>query len=63
MHRLAGYRAKGPVVLGTFVCHCRFFKVNFKDSENQQHDVYGSVILALTQYFFDRRLEEQGNEM
>jgi GH15 family glucan-1,4-alpha-glucosidase len=51
MHRLSGYRAQGPVVLGTL------------DAENTQHDVYGSVVLALTQYFFDKRLEEQGSEL
>jgi GH15 family glucan-1,4-alpha-glucosidase len=51
MHRLAGYRAKGPVKLGN------------KDSESIQNDVYGAVILALTHLFFDRRLEEQGTEI
>jgi GH15 family glucan-1,4-alpha-glucosidase len=51
MHRLTGYRAKGPVMLGN------------KDSEMIQHDVYGAVILALTQAFFDRRLANPGTEV
>jgi len=51
MHRLAGYRGKGPVILGT------------ADAESIQHDVYGAVILSLTTIFFDRRLLNQGNEI
>jgi len=49
MHRLLGYRGLGPVRLGN------------KDSEAIQNDVYGAVILALTQVFFDRRLRIQGD--
>lgn len=51
MHRLAGYRGMGPVCLGN------------RDAESIQHDVFGSLILALTQTFFDRRLETQGTEV
>lgn len=41
---LAGYRGMGPVRIGN-------------DAYRQvQHDVYGSVILAITQIFFDERL-------
>jgi len=51
MHRLTGYRGKGPVLLGN------------KDAETVKHDVYGQVILALTQTFFDRRLAYPGTEV
>lgn len=51
MHRLTGYRGMGPVVLGN------------RDAESIQHDVYGAVILALTQMFFDKRLDNQGTEL
>jgi len=51
MHRLTGYRGKAPVILGN------------KDSESVQHDVYGDAVLALTQTFFDKRLDNQGTEI
>lgn len=43
--RLAGYRGFGPVVVGT------------KDYQRKQNDIYGTVILSLTQVFFDERLD------
>jgi len=49
MHRLPGYRGIGPVRLGN------------KDSDAITNDVFGAVILALTQMFFDRRLCIQGD--
>jgi GH15 family glucan-1,4-alpha-glucosidase len=51
MHRLPGYRGMGPVVLGS------------KDCEKIQNDVYGSVILGLTQIFFDKRLNMEGTDV
>ncbi|MEE9250145.1 MAG: glycoside hydrolase family 15 protein [Alphaproteobacteria bacterium] len=45
---LAGYRAMGPVRIGN------------QAYEHVQNDVYGSVILAATQSFFDRRLVRPG---
>lgn len=45
---LAGYRAMGPVRTGN------------QAYEQIQNDVYGSVILAATQSFFDRRLVRPG---
>lgn len=46
---LPGYRGMGPVRIGN-------------DAYRQvQHDVYGSVILAATHLFFDRRLTRQGD--
>src|SRR5690606_27896602 len=46
---LAGYRGQGPVRIGN------------QAYEQIQHDVYGSVILAATQSFFDERLISQGD--
>lgn len=51
MHRLAGYRGMGPVRVGT------------KDYSLVQHDVYGQVILATTQMFFDQRLKNPGDRL
>lgn len=51
MHRLAGYRGLGPVRVGT------------KDYTLVQNDVYGQVILAITQMFFDHRLKTPGNRL
>ena len=45
---LAGYRAMGPVRKGN------------QAFEHIQNDVYGSVILASTQFFFDQRLVQPG---
>ena len=47
---LPGYRGIGPV------------RVNNQASEQAQHDVYGSSILAATHVFFDRRLVHPGDE-
>jgi GH15 family glucan-1,4-alpha-glucosidase len=47
---LPGYRAIGPVRVGN------------QASEQAQHDVYGSSILAATHVFYDRRLVHQGDE-
>ena len=46
---LAGYRAMGPVRQGN------------QAYEHIQNDVYGSVILASTQFFFDQRLVQPGD--
>ena len=46
---LAGYRAMGPVRVGN------------QAYEHIQNDVYGSVILASTQFFFDQRLMQPGD--
>ena len=46
---LAGYRAMGPVRRGNLAW------------VQKQHDVYGSVVLASAQLFFDRRLEHPGD--
>ena len=46
---LAGYRSMGPIRVGN------------QAYEHVQNDVYGSVILAATQMFFDQRLEQPGN--
>jgi GH15 family glucan-1,4-alpha-glucosidase len=47
---LTGYRGDGPVRIG-----------NAAVAQNQ-HDTYGSVILAATPMFFDRRLPRMGDE-
>ncbi len=46
---LAGYRSMGPVRRGNLAW------------VQKQHDVYGSVVLASAQLFFDRRLENPGD--
>ncbi|MPT03805.1 MAG: glycoside hydrolase family 15 protein [Delftia sp.] len=46
---LAGYRGMGPVRRGNLAWLQR------------QHDVYGSVVLASTQLFFDQRLKDPGD--
>jgi GH15 family glucan-1,4-alpha-glucosidase len=51
MHRLAGYRGLGPVRVGN------------KDYKAIQNDVYGHLILASTQMFFDQRLKNMGDHL
>lgn len=51
MHRLAGYRGLGPVRVGN------------RDYKAIQHDVYGHIILASTQMFFDQRLKNMGDHL
>ncbi len=46
---LSGYRGMGPVRRGNLAW------------VQKQHDVYGSVVLASTQLFFDQRLEAPGD--
>ena len=48
---LSGYRGMGPVRFGNLA------------AEQIQHDVYGSVILAATQLFFDDRLVRSGDQV
>ena len=48
---LSGYRGMGPVRFGNLA------------AEQVQHDVYGSVILAATQLFFDDRLVRSGDQV
>ncbi len=45
---LPGYRRMGPVRVGN------------QAYKQVQNDVYGAVVLAATQYFFDRRLSQHG---
>ena len=47
---LRGYRGMGPVRVGN------------EAYRQVQHDVYGAAILAATHVFFDRRLEQRGDE-
>src|SRR5260370_22413831 len=47
---LQGYRGDGPVRVGN------------QAAVQDQHDTYGSIILAATPMFFDRRLPRMGDE-
>eukprot|EP01088_Endostelium_zonatum_P016380 TRINITY_DN4404_c0_g1_i1.p1 TRINITY_DN4404_c0_g1~~TRINITY_DN4404_c0_g1_i1.p1 ORF type:complete len:642 (-),score=135.12 TRINITY_DN4404_c0_g1_i1:25-1908(-) len=50
VHRLAGYRGLGPVVVGNDMF------------QHKNNTVYGSLILALTPCFFDERLNTPGDK-
>jgi pentatricopeptide repeat protein len=47
---LPGYRGMGPVRIGN------------QAAEQIQHDVYGAVILSVTQMFFDERIRRRGDQ-
>ena len=49
IHSLSGYRGMGPVRIG-----------NAAYAQNQ-HDVYGAIVLAVSQAFWDRRLDRTGD--
>jgi len=51
VHRLPGYHGIGPVRIGS------------KDAELIQNDVYGSILLALSTSFYDKRLKTEGDEI
>jgi len=50
VHRLAGYRGLGPVVVGNDLF------------QHKNNTVYGSLIMALTPCFFDERLNTPGDK-
>ena len=47
---LSGYRGMGPVRIGN------------QAYEHIQNDVYGAVVMSIAQVFFDRRLDDHGND-
>ena len=49
-NKLSGYRGMGPVRFGN------------QAAEQIQHDVYGAVVLAATQMFFDERIHRSGDK-